>query len=517
MTPKQQTVGAWLLGLVPALLVVSISYGHLAVAADSVTYISAVESLRAGTGLGTWLESPLVVFPPGWPLLIAAGTLVGLGPETSALVWIVVSLVAIPPLTLGIMRRVSSSWLAIWGAVAGLALSPTIVSWGFGALSEVPFVMLVLAVALLGIRSIDGDDRFLWAAIGVGSIAPLLRYAGVGVPLGLAVWVLLAGRQHRRVLRSGLAAVVGIIPLGLVIARNMAVADSAMGVREPSLLQPLEVVGQSLEGLGRSLLWGLDVAPQSLEMVVGIVFIGVALVALALAYRSDRASEFSARLLLGGLGSAQLVVMVVSRMRVEIDDLGPRLLAPATVMLLLLVFAAVGDMAVCWSDASLGGLLQWRRIAAVATVVWCLVGVLATLRFALRDQVRGYDQDAYEAVRHSPVLDRLPEDCAELTHVSKAVPKARGGCLLVANEPWLWFRSDLRPEISPRNFGSAKSSDLTHIKEAHRNGADVFLLWTTVSRPKSYLITPEGLSSQSNLELVGESPGLRLYRLEPSG
>ena len=150
-----------------------------------------------------------------------------------------------------------------------------------------------------------------------------------------------------------------------------------------------------------------------------------------MAYRSDRASEFSARLLLGGLGSAQLVVMVVSRMRVEIDDLGPRLLAPATVMLLLLVFAAVGDMAVCWSDASLGGLLQWRRIAAVATVVWCMVGVLATLRFALRDQVRGYDQDAYEAVRHSPVLDRLPEDCAELTHVSKAVPKARGGCVLV--------------------------------------------------------------------------------------
>lgn len=523
MNHKGGTLTSWMLGVGAVLVLIVISHGHVAITSDSITYIAAAESLHGGHGLGTWLEHPLVVFPPLWPILIAAGMTLGMGAETSALVLISASMLVIPPLTLATMRRCTTSSAARWGAVVTLTTSPMIISWAFGALSEVPFIALVLVVILLAVLSTEHGPRPLWGSVVVASIVPLIRYAGVGVPLALMVWIFLSTPGRSRYLRTATAAVIGLGPLGAVVLRNVSLVDAPFGVREPSRLSLPAVLQQCLTGFGRSVTWGLDVGPRPLLQLIGVVLIAASAVAVVRAtrpapwfrvsswYSSDstdgedptvRRPEFGPRLLVAGIGAAQVVVMVWSRSRVEFDNLGPRLLAPATILFTMLVFALIGDLMEDHPSLS--------RVLQVAIVCWCLVGIPATARFVLRPELKGYDQPEYEAVRDSEILEHLPDSCDSTEGTGD---DATTGCLVMANEPWVWYRSPFRPQISPRNFAPADDDDITMIMEALDEGDRVFILWTTVTEPKDYLLGPEELPDRIDLTELGGDTHLDAFEV----
>lgn len=514
----------WVVGSVVALVTGVVSYGHGAITTDSITYIAAAESLHSGAGLSTWLESPLVTFPPLWPILISAGMYTGASAEQVALVLIALSLLLIPPLVYAIMRRCTDSPVMTWCAVVGASTSPIVLTWVFGSLSELPFIACVLLTVHLALGSLEHGNRRLWAASAVSALAPLLRYAGVGVPLALAVWVVLTGRGRHRYLHGIMSLAVGLGPFVVVVARNMGLVDAPFGVREQSRLSLLSVLGQCLQGLGRTALWGLDAGPAWFKGFVGSVFLiaGVASVMTTArrngwsgaAPRIPRRNEdvtddgypapdYSSRLLLGGISAAQLVVMVWSRSRVEFDNLGPRLLAPSAVPLIMLVLALLGDLTRRFPTK--------RLLAVFAVGCWCCIGVVLSVRFAAKDEARGYDQPVYVEIRNSELLGTLPDDCR--WDRSLTTPEDPD-CLLMANEPWLWFRSDFHPQISPRNFEPAADADLAAIDRTTRSGRRVFILWTTVNEPKHYLLTPDRMSDHMTMRTTGHSDHLQVYEVE---
>ncbi|MEN0072220.1 MAG: hypothetical protein AAGC63_14680, partial [Propionicimonas sp.] len=178
------------LGAVAAGLAILVSGGDMAGGPDAVTYLSLAQSLGGGGGYENWLESPLTTFPPVWPGVIWLVSQLGFSDETAALAVIAASLVAIPPLALVLLRRCTTSAPVRLLGVVAVALSPVVLPWGYLGLSEVPFTALVLGcLAAAVVSREDGRGRLIWLAVALAAVAPVVRYAGLAIPVSLACWI----------------------------------------------------------------------------------------------------------------------------------------------------------------------------------------------------------------------------------------------------------------------------------------------------------------------------------------
>jgi hypothetical protein len=491
---------AWALGGLSGIVIVLVAGRSMAVSPDSVTYIAAAESVAAGDGLGTWLEPTLLVFPPAWPLAIAVLVRLGLDGSTAALVLVVASMVCIPPTALGVMRAITADARAQVVGVALTALAPTILAWGFMGLSEASFVLVVLLCVRSLLASRNGSPRLLALAVLLAGLAPLIRYAGVGVPLALGAALLLDSERPRRVLLAAGATVAGLLPIGALALRNLIAYGEPFGERRPSAVGPIGVVVQGLEGLGRSALWGIDAAPRVIEAALGALVVLAVLAIALVAGRSEPVGGRVARLTVAVFALVQWVVMVAGRSRAEIDDLGPRLLAPTAALVVLLGAAAFGD-------ALAAARRPVRILVAIGVGCWCLVALGATARFALRDDVNGYDQPLLVEARALGALDDLPDGCRG------EQPAASEGadCVVVANDPFLWFDSPLRPGVTPQVVDSGGSATVPELRDAAAAGTEVYVLWTPFDRKN--LVPLAELEDQLGLELVDENRGVQLYRV----
>ncbi|MEN0072219.1 MAG: hypothetical protein AAGC63_14675, partial [Propionicimonas sp.] len=249
-------------------------------------------------------------------------------------------------------------------------------------------------------------------------------------------------------------------PFAAVALRNLAVSDSAFGRRPPSSLSPVQVVQQAVATVGRGALWTLDSAPNAVAIVIGVAVLAVVGVMALRRGESEPEDAQGARQLVALFAVAQIGVMAVARASAEIDDLNDRLLAPATVLVLLGVICVVGDLS----------LTRWRavRIASVAALVlWCAVGVGAVARGALQDNDDGYLGVRWDLVRAAAALDQIPPECRAMTirQITDGDGTNFPSCGVVANDPWGWFGSELQPLMSPRRNSDAGGgpSDVEHL------------------------------------------------------
>ena len=199
---------------------------------DSIVYIAAGRGLFMGEGFGD-----LVLWPPGYPLLIAGFMHLGMAAEQSARLVVALSLaLAVYPLC-ALGRILGGRVAGYLSCLIPLAMWPlalvSVYAW-----SEMPYILFSLCAVLCLTALVMGshDRQRLWVLGGaavLAGMAALTRYTGVslvaagGILLLLNFRVELRRRMGETIAFCGLAA----LPAGAWVVRNLATTGTLAGER----------------------------------------------------------------------------------------------------------------------------------------------------------------------------------------------------------------------------------------------------------------------------------------------
>ena len=209
------------------ILVRTATYGA-AVDGDSVFVLSTAMNFLAGEG---WLNArgtPLVWWPPLFPLLLVALGGVGIEPlEAGRLVNAAAFGLTILAAGLYLRSNLRSQWLTLGATVAILSSLP-LSHLGAYFRTEALFVLLTLLalIQLAAFLNRKTDAALYWAAV-FAALAALTRYPGV-VLIAIGVLILLPLARLRHTLVFG---AISSVPLLAVLAHNWVVADTLTGQR----------------------------------------------------------------------------------------------------------------------------------------------------------------------------------------------------------------------------------------------------------------------------------------------
>lgn len=299
----------------------------LGVTPDSVSYLSAADSLAHGRGLTLFDGSPMVLWPPLYPALLGLFSLL-LKPMAAAKVINGLCLAGTIVAGWSWTRRVFDRTTGMVTAF-GIAFS-TVMTMSFMAWSEPLFIMLTVA----GLAALDHHrstgEGLIRAAIFIG-LAALTRYLGVAVIAAGAVLVFFGppGVERRREVASFM--IVSAAPLVVWLSRNWIVARTLTGPRLPS---DVELVS-ALAAAGRAVGHWAPAGPCLLGLAIVLALMAGGTILVLIALQAEK-TRFVHTLLMYCLAYAAALVALASF--TAIDEIGPRLVAPlfpAALMLML--------------------------------------------------------------------------------------------------------------------------------------------------------------------------------------
>lgn len=199
---------------------------------DDASYLLTAQALLHGAGMTGHLTSGALVvgaYPPGYSFLLVP--LLWLWPHSFApeRILSVVSFTALFPLVwmyLG-RRRIADPWRV--AVLAVLALNPVLATFGSMVMAETTFLVLFV-VWLLILERWDGASRVLGPrGIGIvvaGAGLVWLKEAGIGLVLGLGLWLVLRRHWARAVAVVGGCAVLLLPVVVLRLVGGVALAGS---------------------------------------------------------------------------------------------------------------------------------------------------------------------------------------------------------------------------------------------------------------------------------------------------
>jgi hypothetical protein len=466
---------------------------------DSLSYLGAGISLARGAGLrvpsANWSSAdttaPLVHFPPGFSVAIAAGIRAGAEPINAARL-VEAAAACVTAMALFLAASSVGGLVAALLAVSIACATPAFVQVHGAVLSEPLF--LALFACFTCVLATPGDRRETPRALllgGLAAAAALVRYAGVSLAMALVVDTILAstGSAWRtRVRRVAVAAALPVLALGAwTITRQR--ASGAETIRD---------VGLYTRGLGTTLMEGLDtvarwlapgVTPPLASRFVALGMLTVLALLFSRAVRSPRRGEPApgeVRLFRAVEMVGLCYVLVVGASRLAADPgipLDDRLLAPLFLLASLAVGVALGSW--WWSicrRSRYGALLltlgltgSW--IAGASEVSGALI---ADLRADGGDLASTY-------WRLSPLVDW--------------VAHARPGLRLYSNWPAvIWFHTgraayELPTDLDPGTVAAFRE------KIAADHGALIGFREATTD-----VVSPDSLASRAGLVAVARWP-----------
>jgi len=235
---------AILLAIGVSIFAASICYWSMSrgvgITADSLVYLGAAESIAAGRGVTTVAShytpllpagAPLTIFPPAYPLMLAA--LIKLGfPVTLAAKWLNVVITAVTVLLIGIITCLGTrgSLAATIVSVLFFVTSAQFFNIYTLAWADAPFIMFCLLALVLIMMHVARPHRaVLIAAALAAGFAMLTRYVGVTIIPAMIVTILFSrrGRPRDRLNDSVLLIIVSVLPLFPWLIRNLLLTNSA--------------------------------------------------------------------------------------------------------------------------------------------------------------------------------------------------------------------------------------------------------------------------------------------------
>ena len=376
--PAIVLLGIGILGSVAVLVATRWGIG---VEYDSVFYLSAAENLLHGLGLsrlgGGGEIIPLTHYPPLYPLLlsiiswVSGATVSSAARAVSAIFFGALAFVG------GlVVARSTRSWAAGAAGAILLAASPVLLSVEIWAMSEVVYlVLLVAALGLLAAYAQKPTRSYLLASAAVTAAAYAARYVGIAL-VGTGVLVVLVSGSwtwRRRLLRAAAFGSLGVLPVIIWMGRNLILTGST--TNRVLLYHPLgrDKVSEAAHTVAG---WILPASlPFRLSLVVTLLILAVLALYVGRSWwnaglRGGPAWEPRHRLLgvlaLHGMiyGALLVVSLTFLDASTRLDD---RILSPIY-LVLLMAFVLAGEL---WL-AELKG-RAWTRIVLVVI----LAGVLA--------------------------------------------------------------------------------------------------------------------------------------------
>src|SRR5256884_103182 len=256
----------WVLVLGVSLVGLVALYDRSCISIDGAFYVSAAQNLASGHGFATsiiWNEeqyraggmpAPQTVFPPGYPLLIAVVSRLGVDPPYAAFLVALLAFGAIPLVIYDILRAAGHPPLRAFAVSAVWLGAPFAWFNVLSCMSEMLFTLLTL-LSLRCVMQSDRDpgrrDLWLAAAGTVAGLAFTVRYQGVYYLISLGLFFLLRVTRARD--RQSVRAL-------MLVAGPASVFVVALFVRNHLLIGKLVTLipeDRSLLDVLRTFAWGL--------------------------------------------------------------------------------------------------------------------------------------------------------------------------------------------------------------------------------------------------------------------
>ena len=389
---------------------------------DPVVYLSTAVNAAGGAGLRDFEDENLLLWAPGYPLLLAAVDRLGIDLREAGR-WINAAAFGLTILAAGLwLRRHVRSRLLALTATAAVAASAPLTAVSSSILTEPLFNLLTL-LALLALgrflrRGAVVPDLAL--AAGFAALAVATRYSGaVLMGAGVLLALLPAGAPRPLAARLRGAVFFGAataLALEAVLWRNAVSSGTLAGVRTFASRQPLsESPGQAADALAgwASPAHAPDWAAPLLWTAIGLVALACAAAVVRAAVRRAGAAR---RPSVPGLGPAApfavfvpayLAFLVAVLPFTTVSGVHDRYLSPVYAPLLLLTAVLLDRLL---SDGADGRIRAAARALAAAALAGAVLhtGFAAQASLAVTAAVResGYGADSPNvALRDSPTLD----------------------------------------------------------------------------------------------------------------
>lgn len=445
-----------LIAAAAALLTLAATWNGPGITVDSVDYLTGGVNLAQGRGISTVDGSTITVFPPTLSAVAALGQALFGSPQWAVRILLVLCSAAIVVLGHLLLARLPIGKRMLLGSTVLLGLSPTVLTVSSLALSESPFIVVTLAyLVVLGrvVRERRLSLPTAAALCGLSSLGFLVRYTGVSL---IATTVIVCAAALRPWTRStvtriiALAAASCVVP-GLWVLRNISVDGTLLGPRSPSPDSPLAVPARFVGTVGKWVVPMEQKLPNVVLGLIGLAWCAIVAVGIAVAWRRTGTSTGTGtgtarRSLVDGLGPAVVFTvcyslqLALSQVTTALDVIGPRLLAPVFVPVLMVSAVAVSALA-----TQLGGRPERSRVVAVGSAG--LVALLVVhIGFGLNDTAFGA-RDGIEFNSRRLIDSQL----ATATEEALAQGDAR---LYTNNVPGMWVGTErLLIDWSPRRTG----------------------------------------------------------------
>ena len=203
---------------------------------DSINYVAVARNLLAGEGFTNFSGSDYTLWPPLYPLLLAAASL-GIfdpldvaGPLNAAIFGLTIFVVG-----QYLRHRLQSPFLALWAGVM-IALSIPLAFWASWALSGPAFILLATLALIQTDKYLSTGklSSLLWAAA-FCALAWQTRYIGVAVPVAAGLLMIFQWRASpwERIRHIAIFSLIAAAPMGVWLLRNYLLTGEFTGPRLP--------------------------------------------------------------------------------------------------------------------------------------------------------------------------------------------------------------------------------------------------------------------------------------------
>lgn len=236
-------------------ILVRTSVFGITINADGVLYLSTAESLIAGEGLRTYSDNLFLLWPPLYPLLLAAIGVFGADVAEAGRLLNATALGAIAFFVgLWLIAELRHRVLAL-GAAVSIVVSLPLCHVSSYLITE-PLFCLFILLALMHLHSfLNRDDRKVALALSIlfaGLVAATRYIGGIVVIAGVLMLLSRRGQSLSKKLRQAtLYGALASIPVALAMARNWMVAERPIGTRagDASGYSPFDSLHQLLDAL----------------------------------------------------------------------------------------------------------------------------------------------------------------------------------------------------------------------------------------------------------------------------
>ena len=380
-----------------SIFVVSRRYG-LGVSIDGVIYLTAARQILEGHGVSDLVGSPLTLFPPLFPLLLAAIEPLVSSVESASRILQMALYAGNYLLAATLLARYVQHRLLLPAFLVLLLVSRTLLLYHYYVLTEPLYVFLTLGMLLVLARWIEEQKTgLIIAAALLAALSCLTRYVGVAnVLTGVFVIAGSRGKQWTDRAKDGaLFAALAGIPLLVWLARNSLVGDAITGERLPSpypLLLNLELAADSIA------LWFVpdEIQPAARVMLVVATMLVCGLILLRMK-RSATSPLPQLPGLLAGVILAHLLVLIMATTFFAIDHINTRFVMPVFIPCVILI------------ALSMSWIVQRRRSARpfvfAVLAIWILVQGVGAARSILAREQNGVGGFATRGWQESKVMD----------------------------------------------------------------------------------------------------------------